>query len=120
MGAAVFGVAGAVTGLITKLVVDALSGAHPGRAFAIGLLYLAVFGVGALIDDLSNVLQADLGDRTSQAVEQKLMGIASSAAGLEHLERPEYADRVKLVRDRSFIPYFAFTNSTPSRRSSSA
>jgi ATP-binding cassette subfamily B protein len=110
VAAAVFGISGAVTGLITKLVVDALSGAHPARAFAIGVLYLAVFAAGALVDDLSNVLQADLGDRTSQAVEQKLMGIASSAAGLEHLERPEYADRVKLVRDRSFLPYFAFTN----------
>jgi len=110
VAAALFGISGAVTGLITKLVVDALAGDRPGRAFGIGLLYLVVFGAGALIDDFSAVLQADLGDRTSQAVEQKLMSIASSAAGLEHLERPEYADRVKLVRDRSFIPYFAFTN----------
>jgi len=108
--AALFGILGAVTGLVTKLVVDALSSDRPGRAFALGVVYLVVFAAGALLDDLSAVLQADLGDRTSQAVEQKLMGIASSAAGLEHLERPEYADKVKLVRDRSFIPYFAFTN----------
>ena len=108
--AAVFGMFGAVTGLVTKLVVDALAGGNPGRAMGIGVLYLVLYGVAALMDDVSSLLQSDLGERTSQAVEQKLMEISSSAAGLEHLERPEYADKVKLVKDRSFIPYFAFTN----------
>jgi len=108
--AAVFGLFGAITGLVTKLVVDALASNHPGRALGIGVLYLVLVGAGALVDDVGNVLQSDLGERTSQAVEQRLMEVSSSAAGLEHLERPEYADKVKLVRDRSFIPYFAFTN----------
>jgi len=108
--AALFGMFGAVTGLVTKLVVDALSSGHPGRAMGVGVLYLVLTGAGALLDDLSTLLQSDLGEQTSQAVEQKLMAVASAAAGLEHLERPEYADKVKLVRDRSFIPYFAFTN----------
>ncbi len=108
--AAVFGMFGAVTGLFTKLVVDALAGGKPGRAMALGVVYLVLFGLGALVDDVGALLQSDLGEQTSQAVEQKLMAVSSSAAGLEHLERPEYADKVKLVRDRSFIPYFAFTN----------
>jgi ATP-binding cassette subfamily B protein len=110
VAAAVFGMFGAVTGLFTKLVVDALSGGRPGRAMALGVVYLVLFGLGALVDDLASLLQSDLGEQTSQAVEQKLMAVSSAAAGLEHLERPEYADKVKLVRDRSFIPYFAFTN----------
>ena len=110
VSAALFGMVGAVTGLVTKLVVDALSGGDPGRAMAIGVLYLVLFGIGALIDDVSALLQSDLGERTSHAVEQKLMTVSSVAAGLEHLESPEYADKVKLVSDRSFIPYFAFTN----------
>ena len=108
--AGIFGMFGAVTGLVTKLVVDALSGGDPGRAMGIGVLYLVLYGVAALMDDVASLLQSDLGERTSQAVEQKLMEVSSSAAGLEHLERPEYADKVKLVKDRSFIPYFAFTN----------
>ena len=110
--AAVVGVFGAVTGLITKWVVDAVSSGDPGRALAIGVLYLVLFGVGALVEDVASLLQSDLGERTSQAVEQRLMAISSSAAGLEHLERPEYADKVKLVKDRSFLPYFAFSNLT--------
>ncbi|HEV3496077.1 MAG TPA: ABC transporter ATP-binding protein, partial [Actinomycetes bacterium] len=109
---AVVGLFGAVTGLITKWVVDALSSGDPGRAMAIGVLYLVLFGVGALVEDVASLLQSDLGERTSQAVEQRLMAISSSAAGLEHLERPEYADKVKLVKDRSFLPYFAFSNLT--------
>ncbi len=108
--AGVFGMFGAVTGLVTKLVVDALSGGHPGRAMGIGVVYLLLVGAGALVDDISSLLQSDLGERTSQAVEQRLMAVSSAAAGLEHLERPEYADKVKLVRDRSYLPYFAFTN----------
>jgi len=110
--AAVVGMFGAVTGLITKWVVDALSSGDQGRALSMGILYLVLFGVGALVDDVASLLQSDLGERTSQAVEQRLMAIASSAAGLEHLERPEYADKVKLVKDRSFLPYFAFSNLT--------
>ena len=108
--AAVVGLFGAITGLVTKLVVDAVSSGNPARAMGIGILYLVLFGVGTLVDDVAALLQSELGERTSQAVEQKLMDISSSSAGLEHLERPEYADKVKLVRDRSFIPYFAFTN----------
>ena len=108
--AAVFGMVGAVTGLVTKLVVDALAGAEPGRALAIGVVYLALVGASGLIDDVAALWQSDLGERTSQAVEQRLMAVSSAAPGLEHLERPEYADKVKLVRDRSFLPYFAFTN----------
>ena len=108
--AAVFGLFGAVTGLVTKLVVDALSSGNPGRAMGIGVVYLVLVAVAGLVDDVAALLQSDLAERTSQAVEQKLMEVSSAAAGLEHLERPEYADKVKLVRDRSYLPYFAFTN----------
>jgi ATP-binding cassette subfamily B protein len=110
VAAAIFGMSGAITGLVTKFVVDALSSGNPGRAMGIGVLYLVLVGAGALVDDVAGLLQSDLGERTSQAVEQKLMAVSSSAAGLEHLERPEFADKVKLVKDRSFLPYFAFTN----------
>ncbi len=110
VSAALFGMFGALTGLVTKLVVDALAGDDPGRVLGIGVGYLALVGAGALIEDFTSLLQSDLAERTSQAVEQELMAVSSSAAGLEHLERPEYADKVKLVQDRSYLPYFAFTN----------
>jgi ATP-binding cassette subfamily B protein len=108
--AAALGLLGAVTGLFTKLVVDAVADGDGGRAFATGALYLALVGLSPLLDSASGLLQSELGERTSQAMEQKLMGIAAAAPGLEHLEHPEFADKVKLVRDRAFIPYFAFSN----------
>jgi hypothetical protein len=76
--AGIVGMFGAITGLITKLVVDALAGGDPGAALAIGVLYLVLYGVGALMEDVSALLQSDLGERTSQAVEQTLREISRS------------------------------------------
>ncbi len=109
--AVVWGVIMTSIALGMKLVVDALAGGDATQAWVAGLTMLGAFVLARLLMDLSGGLwQAELGERVSQAVEEKLMGVAGSAAGLEHLERPEFADKVKLVRDRSYIPYFAFTN----------
>ncbi|HWB70823.1 MAG TPA: ABC transporter ATP-binding protein [Egibacteraceae bacterium] len=109
--AVVVGLTGAATGLLTKLVIDALADGAASRALAMGIAFLALVAVSSLVEDLGAVLlQSDLGERMSQAVEQRLMAVSAAAPGLEHLERPEFADRVKLVRDRSFLPYFALGN----------
>ncbi|MDQ3897457.1 MAG: hypothetical protein M3326_09505, partial [Actinomycetota bacterium] len=63
--AAVFGMAGAVTGLVTKLVVDALAGADPGRAMGIGIVYVVLTGVAALVDGV-DVRELDLDDYRSR------------------------------------------------------
>ena len=110
-GAALIGVLTAASGLFTKLVVDALAEGDGGRAMAMGAGYLALIATSSLLEDLTGgVLQSELGERVSHTVEQRLMAVSGSAPGLEHLERPEFADKVKLVKDRAFIPYFAFTN----------
>ena len=110
-GAAVIGLLTAVSGLATKWVVDALAGGDGGRALTMGGVYLALVATSSLLEDVTGgVLQSELGERVSHTVEQRLMAVSAAAPGLEHLERPEFADKVKLVKDRSFIPYFAFTN----------
>ncbi|MGH9225864.1 MAG: ABC transporter ATP-binding protein [Acidimicrobiales bacterium] len=109
--AVVYGVLTTVTALMLKFVVDAVAAGDATRAWVTGIAGLAVVVVSRLVNDLSGGLwQAELGEKVSQAVEQRLMGVAASAAGMEHLERPEFADKVKLVRERSYVPYFAFTN----------
>ncbi|MGH9278182.1 MAG: ABC transporter ATP-binding protein [Acidimicrobiales bacterium] len=111
VAAIAWGVLTTVSALMLKLVVDAIADGDATRAWVTGLLGLAVIVASRLIADLSGGLwQAELGERVSQAVERRLMEVASSAPGLEHLERAEFADKVKLVRDRSYVPYFAFTN----------
>ena len=109
--AVVWGVLTTVTSLTLKLVVDAVADGAATRAWITGGIGLAVVVASRLISDVTgNIWLAETGERVSQAVEQRLMTVAGEAAGLEHLERSEFADKVKLVKDRSFIPYFAFLN----------
>lgn len=111
VSAVLVGLFGAGTGMVVKLVVDALAAGEGARALAFGAVFLALVGGSSLLEDLGAVLlQSDLGERISQAVEQKLMAVSAGAPGLEHLERPDFADRVKLVKDRSYIPFFALSN----------
>ncbi|MEW6155437.1 MAG: ABC transporter ATP-binding protein [Actinomycetota bacterium] len=109
--AVVYGLLTTASALTLKLVVDAVADGDAGRAWLTGLIGLAIIVVSRVVADLSSGLwQAELGERVSQAVEERLMEVAAGAAGLEHLERPEFADKVKLVRERSYVPYFAFVN----------
>jgi ATP-binding cassette subfamily B protein len=109
--AVVWGLLNTVTAVTLKLVVDALGDGAATRAWVTGAVGIGVVIASRVINDLAgNVWLAETGERVSQAVEQRLMSVAGDAAGLEHLERPEFADKVKLVKDRSFIPYFAFLN----------
>ena len=109
--AVVYGVLTTVTALMLKFVVDAVAAGDATRAWVTGIIGLAVVVAARIVADLSGGLwQAELGERVSQAVEQRLMNVAASAAGMEHLERPEFADKVKLVRERSYVPYFTFNN----------
>jgi ATP-binding cassette subfamily B protein len=109
--AVVWGLLTTVSALTLKLVVDAVAAGEATRAWVTGLIGLTVIVVSRIVNDLSGGLwQAELGERVSQAVEQRLMGVSAAAPGLEHLERSEFADKVKLVRDRSYVPYFAFSN----------
>ncbi len=109
--AVTFGVLTTVTALMLKLVVDAVAAGDTTRAWVTGSIGLGVVVVSRIVNDLSGGLwQVELGERVSQAVEQRLMAVSAEAPGLEHLERAEFADKVKLVKDRSYVPYFAITN----------
>jgi len=103
---AVVGIFQAAAGLFTKLVVDALSAGAGGRALAASLAFLTLLVVSNLATDIASVvLDTDLGDRLAQAVEQRLMAVCAGAPGLDHLERPEFFDKIKAVRDGSFTPF---------------
>ncbi|HEX7168779.1 MAG TPA: ABC transporter ATP-binding protein [Acidimicrobiales bacterium] len=65
--------------------------------FGIGI-YVFLQILGAVIGFVNFPQRMRLMERASHAVDQELMDLASAAAGLEHFERPEYADRVELLR----------------------
>jgi ATP-binding cassette subfamily B protein len=111
VAALLYGILSTATAFMLKLVVDAVAAGDATRAWVTGGIGLGIVVVSRIVNDLSGGLwQIELGERVSQAVEQRLMGIAAEAPGMEHLERSEFADKVKLVKDRSYVPYFAFTN----------
>ena len=106
----ILGLSGAVSGLVSKNVIDALGLHHMRSAFRIGVLFLVVTATSKIVQDLLGLLQFDMGDRISQEVDKRIMGIVMGVPGLDHLERPEFADKIKLVRDQSYVPFSALAN----------
>ncbi len=77
--AVVWGVLTTLSSLAVKLVVDAVADGDATRAWVTGLAGLAVVVVARIINDLSGgIWQAELGERVSQAVEQRLMTAAAT------------------------------------------
>ncbi len=112
--AVVVGLSDAARGFVTKLVVDALAGPpgeRPSGALGMGVVFIVLVAVSTVVETATAVsLQFDLSERIGQALEQRVMGTSASAAGLEHLERPDFADKMKLVRDRAMLPFVALSN----------
>lgn len=98
------GIAGAATGFMTKLVIDALEANTLNKALILGGVFMFIIVVTNTLQGMFTLLQFDLADRIVQEMDRRLMTISASAAGLDHLERSEFADKLKLVRDRTYIP----------------
>ncbi|MBW3588706.1 MAG: ABC transporter ATP-binding protein/permease [Actinobacteria bacterium] len=98
------GIAGAAQGFMTKLVIDALEAGVLGRAFWMGAIFMAIVVGTNTLQGVFTLLQFDLADRIVQEVDRRLMSISAGVAGLDHLERSEFKDKLKLVRDRTYIP----------------
>ena len=62
------------------------------------LLYAAQLTAGQLAAHLNFPARMRVMERSSHAIDQELMRLAGGAPGLEHMERPDYADRIELLR----------------------
>jgi ATP-binding cassette subfamily B protein len=102
------GLAGAVQGFLLGQVTDAL--AAPSRALTYGITFLAFVVTSRLLLEVLQLLQFDMGDRITQEVERRIMLIVAGSPGLDHLERSEFADKIKLVREQSYIPFSALAS----------
>lgn len=100
---------GAGSSLLTKLVIDAVASQSAG-AFTLGVVFVAIVAAFTLLQDGMGIIAFDLADRITNEVERRVMRISAEAPGLEHLERPEYADKLKVVRDHSHVPLNAVFN----------
>ncbi|MCA1838886.1 MAG: ABC transporter ATP-binding protein [Actinomycetota bacterium] len=106
----ILGVSGAIRSLISKFVIDALKIHHFHAAVVAAIAFLVAMGLATIVQDLLGLMQFDMGDRISQEVDRRIMSIVMGVPGLDHLERPEFADKIKLVRDQSYVPFSALAN----------
>lgn len=98
------GVIGAVGAIISRSVIDGLASGDRDKALLFGVIFLATQAGSTLFNDVLQLLQVDMADRVAHEVDQRMMAVAAGAPGLDHLERSEFADRMKQVRERQWIP----------------
>jgi ATP-binding cassette, subfamily B, bacterial len=98
------GVAGAVSALMARSVIDGITSGDPTKALTFGAIVLAILVTTTVMNDLLQLLQVDMSDRISHEVDLRLMAVSAGAPGLDHLERSEFADRMKQVRERQWLP----------------
>jgi len=67
--------------------------------FAIAVAVLAVTGLTA--GHFGHVFYFELGERVQLAIERELIDLANGSAGLEHHERPDYADKLRVLRQET-------------------
>ena len=67
-------------------------------AWGVGL-FAAVLGFGAIANLGTFATRMRIREKTSHAIDQQLMQLAGAPPTLEHFERPDYADRMQLLRD---------------------
>ncbi len=65
-----------------------------GAAVAVAVLAVVALTAG----HFAHVFYFELGERVQLAVERDLIDLANGSAGLEHHERPDYADKLRVLR----------------------
>jgi ATP-binding cassette subfamily B protein len=93
----------ALLALWMKLLVDGLL--HSNRDLAVGAgVGLAVSAVATwFLKVTSDRTQRRFRDRVSVALEAHVAGLQASVATVAHHERPEYVDRLSMLRDQVFV-----------------
>ncbi len=93
----------ALLALWLKLLADGVMG---GRR---GLVMTAAVGIGAsaaatwFLRVISDRIQRHFRDRLTIALESHVAGLLASVATIEHHERPEYLDRLAMLRNQVFV-----------------
>nr|MDQ3641146.1 ATP-binding cassette domain-containing protein [Actinomycetota bacterium] len=92
-----------------KLLFDAAVDAEPRRAVAAAVLIAGVGQLSQLFGLRQWTTSIRVTERTSQLLDEELMAVTGGIPGIEHHERPEYADRIALVRqERRRIGFAAY------------
>src|SRR5262245_25510974 len=82
----------------TKAFVNAAAVGNATRAMVLGALVGALWIASVAIGHLVRPVAFELGDLNGLAFDAELIELGGGSAGLEHLENPEYADRLEVTR----------------------
>src|SRR5262249_32563204 len=89
---------GAVAALGKKAFDNAAAAGNANRAAWFGVLVGALWIASVAIGHIVRPFAFELGDLNGLAFDAELIGLGGGSAGLEHLENPEYANRLELAR----------------------
>ena len=82
----------------TKAFVNAVAAGNANRAMVLGALVGVLWIASVAIGHLVRPVAFELGDLNLIAFDAELIELGGGSAGLEHLENPEYANRLELAR----------------------
>ena len=99
---------GSLQALWLKHLVDgAVSGAAGAVAVAVGLLALTNV-LGWVAGAIGGRIRQTYQEKAGIVLEQRLIETSAGMAGIEHLERPEYLDRLDPLRREAWIVHWTF------------
>jgi ATP-binding cassette, subfamily B, bacterial len=81
-----------------KVLVDGMATRDHGRAVTGALLVVGISALARLITWASMNVRMRLRENTQVYVDARLMALTAGIPGIEHHERPEYLDKVELIR----------------------
>ena len=90
-----------LVGLWLKLIVDAAAGGHRTAVVAAGAALAASLAVQGALGMVVGTMMSDLHESSARVLIGDLMDLSAGVPGIEHHERPEYADRIELLRSQS-------------------
>ncbi len=87
-----------LAGLWLKLLVDAAAGGQRTTVVVVGVALAVSMALQGTIGTAVGVMMSDLHESSAQVLIGDLMRLSAGVPGIEHHERPEYADRIALLR----------------------
>lgn len=102
-------VAFAVTGLAMKHTVDAMAGGDPTAAVIAAALAALAFILDRAVSGVYWILQRDLIEKVGHtAIETAIMRTAGNLPEVDHLEHPEFLDRMTALRGKAWAVFWSF------------
>ncbi len=90
-----------LAGLWLKLIVDGAAAGHRTTVVLSAAALAGSLALQGMAGIVSGTMMSDLHESSARVLIGDLMGLSAGVPGIEHHERPEYADRIALLRAQS-------------------